>query len=141
VQVQLLVWIFTMRVAMLVASVASYLVNEVVQKNAFKGPKRPDFEAPLTALVWLTSLVCIALTFAVSYVMIKDLDDGTMWWKLSLIISCGTLAGAVLPGGQVFTSTLRPRVGVVTASREGALNVLADSLRVTTAAGWLIIPP
>jgi K(+)-stimulated pyrophosphate-energized sodium pump len=141
VQVQLLVWMFTMRVAMLVASVASYLVNEVVQKNAFKGPKRPDFEAPLTTLVWLTSIVCIALTFVVSFVMIKDLDDGSLWWKLSLIISCGTLAGAVLPEVvKVFTSTHSAHVSeVVTASREGgaSLNVLAGLTAGNYSACWI----
>jgi len=141
VQVQLLVWIFTMRVAMLVASVASYLVNEVVQKGAFKGPERPDFEAPLTALVWLTSLVSIALTFVVSYVMIKDLDDGSLWWKLSLIISCGTLAGAVLPEVvKIFTSTHSAHVAeVVTASREGgaSLNVLAGLTAGNYSACWI----
>jgi len=141
VQVQLLVWIFTMRVAMLVASVASYLVNEVVQKGAFKGPQRPDFEAPLTALVWLTSIVSIALTFVVSYLMIKDLDDGSLWWKLSLIISCGTLAGAVLPEiVKVFTSTHSAHVAeVVTASREGgaSLNVLAGLTSGNYSAFWI----
>jgi len=141
VQVQLLVWIFTMRVAMLVASVASYLVNEVVQKAAFKAPKRPDFEAPLTALVWLTSFVSIVLTFVVSYLMIKDLDDGTLWWKLSLIISCGTLAGAVLPEVvKVFTSTHSAHVAeVVTASREGgaSLNVLSGLTAGNYSAFWI----
>jgi K(+)-stimulated pyrophosphate-energized sodium pump len=141
VQVQLLVWIFAMRVAMLVASVASYLVNEVIQKSAFNGPKRPDFETPLTTLVWLTSIVSIVLTFVVSYLMIPDLGDGTMWWKLASIISLGTLAGAVLPEiVKVFTSTHSAHVSeVVTASREGgaSLNVLAGLTSGNYSACWI----
>jgi len=106
VQVQLLVWIFAMRVAMVVASAGSYLVNEALQKNAFPPGKKPDFEHPLTVLVWLTSVVSIIITFVVSYLLIPTMADGTLWWKLSLIISCGTLAGAVLPEiVKVFTST------------------------------------
>jgi len=141
VQVQLLVWMFTMRVAMLISSVGSYLVNEVLQRNAFKPGERPDFEAPLTTLVWITSIVSIILTFVVSYLMIPELDDGTMWWKLSLIISCGTLAGAVLPEiVKVFTSTKSAHVAeVVTASREGgaSLNVLSGLVAGNYSAYWI----
>ncbi len=141
VQVQLLVWIFAMRVAMVVASAGSYLFNEVLQRNAFKPGKKIDFEAPLTALVWITSIVSIALTFVVSYLMIPDLDDGTMWWKLSIIISCGTLAGAVLPEVvKVFTSTKSAHVSeVVTSSREGgaSLTILAGLTSGNYSACWI----
>ena len=141
VQVQLLVWIFAMRVAMVIASGGSYLVNEALQRGAFAPGKKTDFEAPLTTLVWLTSVVSIIITFAVSYVLIPNLDDGTMWWKLSLIISCGTLAGAVLPEiVKVFTSTKSAHVNeVVTASREGgaSLNILAGLTAGNYSALWI----
>ncbi|HYO94618.1 MAG TPA: sodium/proton-translocating pyrophosphatase, partial [Polyangiaceae bacterium] len=122
VQVQLLVWIFAMRVIMVVASAGSYLINEAYQKATFgKGGRKVNFETPLTTLVWFTSLVSVALTFLVSYVLIPQLGDGTLWWKLSAIISCGTLAGAIIPELiKVFTSTESAHVKeVVTSSREG----------------------
>ena len=129
VQVELLVWIFVMRVMMVVASVGSYLVNEAVARARYAHADRMNFEHPLTSLVWLTSIVSIVLTFIVSYLMIPNLGDGTLWWKLSAIISCGTLAGAVIPElVKVFTSTSSRHVQeVVTASREGgaSLNILA----------------
>ena len=141
VQVQLLVWIFAMRVAMVVASAGSYLVNEALQRGAFASGRKVDFEAPLTTLVWLTSLVSIGLTFVVSYLMIPTLEQGTLWWKLSLIISCGTLAGAVLPEVvKVFTSTKAAHVSeVVTASREGgaSLNILAGLTSGNYSAYWI----
>jgi K(+)-stimulated pyrophosphate-energized sodium pump len=141
VQVQLLIWIFAMRVAMVIASVGSYLVNEALQRNAFAPGKKTDFEAPLTALVWLTSIVSIILTFVVSYLLIPELADGTLWWKLSLIISCGTLAGAVLPEVvKIFTSTKAAHVEeVVTASREGgaSLNILAGLTSGNYSAYWI----
>jgi len=141
VQVQLLVWIFAMRVAMVVASAGSYLFNEAIQKNAFKPNEKPNFEGPLTALVWITSGVSIALTFIASRLLIPELGDGTMWWKLSLIISCGTLAGAVLPEVvKVFTSTHSAHVSeVVTASREGgaSLNILAGLTSGNYSAFWI----
>jgi K(+)-stimulated pyrophosphate-energized sodium pump len=141
VQVQLLVWIFAMRVAMVVASAGSYLVNEALQKNAFPPGKKPDFEHPLTVLVWLTSVVSIIITFVVSYLLIPTMADGTMWWKLSLIISCGTLAGAVLPEiVKVFTSTKSAHVSeVVTSSREGgaSLNVLSGLTAGNYSAYWI----
>src|SRR6266481_3813815 len=122
VQVQLLIWIFTMRIMMIVASVGSYLINEVIARARYANADRMNFEAPLTFLVWLTSLVSVALTFAVSYLLIPNLGgDTTMWWKLSLIITAGTLAGAIIPEVvKVFTSTESAHVReVVTASREG----------------------
>jgi K(+)-stimulated pyrophosphate-energized sodium pump len=141
VQVQLLVWIFAMRVAMIVASGGSYLFNEVLQRKAFDGPGKLDFEAPLTALVWITSVVSIVITFGVSYLLIPELGDGTYWWKLSLIVSCGTLAGAVLPEVvKLFTSTQSAHVSeVVTASREGgaSLNILAGLTSGNYSACWI----
>jgi K(+)-stimulated pyrophosphate-energized sodium pump len=141
IQVQLLVWIFAMRIMMLVASGLSYVLNELVQKSMYGKADKMDFEKPLTWLVWLTSIVSIALTFVVSYVLIPKLGDGTLWWKLSIIISCGTLAGAVIPElVKVFTSTNSAHVDeVVTASREGgaSLNVLSGLTAGNFAAFWL----
>src|SRR5437660_366831 len=130
VQVQLLVWIFAMRILMIVTSVVSYLVNEAAARARYGAVDRMNFEAPLTSLVWLTSFVSIAVTFVASYALIPNLGgDTTLWWKLSLIITCGTLAGAVIPElVKVFTSTESAHVReIVTASREGgaSLNVLA----------------
>ena len=98
VQVQLLVWIFVMRVMMLVASAISYFLNAVIAKGKYGNADEMDFEHPLTSLVWITSFVSIALTYVISYFIIPSLgDDATQWWKLATIISCGTLAGAVIP--------------------------------------------
>jgi len=142
VQVQLLVWIFAMRIMMVIASAASYFINEALQKNTFEGKGKPNFEKPLTVLVWLTSLVSIALTFVVSKYMIPDLGgDKDMWWRLSIIISCGTLAGALIPEFiKVFTSTQSMHVKeVVNASREGgpSLNVLSGLVAGNFSAFWM----
>src|SRR5438034_7936636 len=142
VQVQLLVWIFVMRVMMIVASVGSYLINETIQRGRYAHADKMDFEAPLTFLVWLTSLVSVALTFLVSYLLIPSLGgDTTMWWKLSLIITAGTLAGAIIPElVKVFTSTNSAHVKeVVTASREGgaSLNVLSGLTAGNFSAYWM----
>src|SRR6202158_589091 len=120
VQVQLLVWIFAMRIMMIVASVGSYLINEVIARARYENADRMNFEAPLTFLVWLTSLVSVALTFVVSYLIIPTLgDDPTQWWKLATIISCGTLAGAIIPElVKVFTSTESRHVKEVVSSAE-----------------------
>ncbi len=105
-QVRLLVWIFAMRIMMVVASVVSYFVNDFIQKAMIGDKKKINFEHPLTWLVWLTSFLSIGLTFLVSFEMIGDLGNGDLWWVLSMIISCGTLAGAVIPELiKVFTST------------------------------------
>jgi len=143
-QTVLLVWIFAMRIAMIIASIGSYLINETITKGKYGNADKMDFEHPLTVLVWLTSLVSVGLTFLISYFLIgpgaqqlhlvdsqwvgSGLGYG-LWWKLSVIISCGTLAGAIIPETvKVFTSTRSAHVReVVTASREGgpSLNVLA----------------
>jgi len=126
VQVQLLVWIFVMRVMMLVASAVAYFLNSAIAKARYEGKDEMNFESPLTSLVWITSLVSIAITFIVSHVMIPDLGgDGSQWWKLAAIISCGTLAGAVIPElVKVFTSVESRHVReVVTSADEGGASL------------------
>ncbi len=126
VQVQLLVWIFVMRVMMLVASALAYFLNSAIAKARYEGKDEMNFESPLTSLVWITSLVSIAITFIVSHVMIPDLGgDGSQWWKLATIISCGTLAGAVIPElVKVFTSVESRHVReVVTSADEGGASL------------------
>ncbi len=126
VQVQLLVWIFVMRIAMLVASAAAYFINGAIAKAKYSNADRMNFEAPLTSLVWITSFVSIVLTYVISYFIIPDLHgDTTQWWKLATIISCGTLAGAVIPElVKVFTSTESRHVReVVTSAKEGGASL------------------
>jgi K(+)-stimulated pyrophosphate-energized sodium pump len=140
-QVQLMVWIFAMRVMMVVVSGLSYLINEAIAKGRYGNADKMDFEHPLTLLVWLTSIVSIVVTYVVSYLLIKDLGDGSMWWKLSSIITCGTLAGAIIPEAvKIFTSTNSAHVReVVTSSREGgpSLNVLSGLTAGNFSAYWL----
>jgi K(+)-stimulated pyrophosphate-energized sodium pump len=142
IQVQLLVWIFVMRIMMLVSSALSYFINAAVAKARYANAGSMNFEAPLTTLVWLTSIISIALTYVVSYLIIPVLDgDGTLWWKLASIISCGTLAGAVIPElVKVFTSTKSRHVQeVVKSSREGgaSLNILSGLVAGNFSAYWL----
>ncbi len=120
VQVQLLVWIFVMRIAMLVASAAAYFLNTAIASARFKNVDKMNFESPLTSLVWITSLVSIGMTFLISYFMVPDLSgDTTQWWKLATIISCGTLAGAIIPElVKAFTSTESRHVREVVASAQ-----------------------
>jgi K(+)-stimulated pyrophosphate-energized sodium pump len=125
-QVQLLVWIFVMRIAMLVASAASYFINGAIARARYLHADHMNFEAPLTSLVWLTSIISIALTYAISAAVIPSLaGDTTQWWKLATIISCGTLAGAVIPElVKVFTSTESRHVReVVTSAQEGGASL------------------
>jgi K(+)-stimulated pyrophosphate-energized sodium pump len=141
VQVQLLVWIFVMRVMMVIASALSYFVNEALTKAKYANSDEMNFERPLTNLVILTSAVSIILTFVVSKLMIPDLGDGSLWWKLSLIISCGTAAGAIIPElVKVFTSTESAHVKeVVTSSKEGgpSLNILSGFVAGNFSGYWL----
>jgi K(+)-stimulated pyrophosphate-energized sodium pump len=126
VQVQLLVWIFVMRIMMLVSSAAAYFINAAIAKARFGNTDKMNFETPLTSLVWITSLVSIALTYVISAVIIPELGgDATQWWKLASIISCGTLAGAVIPElVKVFTSTESRHVGeVVISAQEGGASL------------------
>src|SRR5579872_5716350 len=98
VQVQLLVWIFAMRIMMVVSSGVSYFINGIIAKARYSKVEKMNFEAPLTMLVWLTSILSIGLTYVLSAAIIPDLKgDTSLWWKLSSVISCGTLAGAVIP--------------------------------------------
>jgi K(+)-stimulated pyrophosphate-energized sodium pump len=142
VQVQLLVWLFVMRVLMVITSGVSYLLNEAFAKAKFGNADNMNFEHPLTSLVWLTSILSMVVTFVASYLLIPDLGgDTSLWWKLSTIISCGTLAGAVIPElVKVFTSTESQHVKeVVTASREGgaSLNILAGLIAGNFSAYWM----
>jgi K(+)-stimulated pyrophosphate-energized sodium pump len=141
VQVQLLVWIFVMRIMMIITSGLSYFLNEGMAKARFGNVDRMNFEAPLTSLVWLTSIVSVIVTYAVSYGLLPDLGDGTLWWKLSTVITCGTLAGAIIPElVKVFTSTDSSHVKeVVTSSREGgaSLNILSGFVAGNFSAYWL----
>src|SRR3974390_1685942 len=130
VQVQLLVWIFAIRIMMLVASGVGYFINGAVARARYGNADKFNFEAPLTTLVWLTSILSIILTYIISSMMIPTLGgDDTLWWKLATIISCGTLAGALIPEFvKVFTSTNSRHVReIVTSSREGgaSLNILS----------------
>jgi K(+)-stimulated pyrophosphate-energized sodium pump len=120
VQVQLLVWIFVMRIVMLVASAAAYFINGLIAKARYANVDEMNYEAPLTSLVWITSLVSIAFTFVVSSMIIPTLGgDSSQWWKLATIISCGTLAGAIIPElVKVFTSTESRHVKEVVRSAE-----------------------
>jgi K(+)-stimulated pyrophosphate-energized sodium pump len=142
VQVQLLVWIFVMRVMMIIASGVSYLLNEAISKAQYANAQKMNFEHPLTRLVWLTSVVSVALTYLVSYLVIPNLGGNpTLWWKLSTIITCGTLAGAIIPEFvKVFTSVESAHVReVVTSSREGgaSLNILSGFVAGNFSAYWL----
>jgi K(+)-stimulated pyrophosphate-energized sodium pump len=142
IQVILLVWIFVMRVLMIVASSLSYLINDIITRARYTKVTKMNFEAPLTSLVWITSFISIAITFIASYFLIPTLGgDTTLWWKLSIIISCGTLAGAVIPEFvKVFTSTKSGHVKeVVTSAREGgaSLNILSGFVAGNFSAYWI----
>ena len=140
-QVRLLVWIFVMRIMMVIASGGSYLLNEAIVKARYATASKMNFEAPLTQLVWVTSIVSVIATYVVSNLLISDLGDGTLWWKLSTIITCGTLAGAIIPElVKIFTSVESAHVKeVVTSSREGgaSLNILSGLVAGNFSAYWL----
>jgi K(+)-stimulated pyrophosphate-energized sodium pump len=141
VQVQLLVWIFVMRVMMIVASGASYFINDGWARGRYAQATRMNFERPLTSLVWITSIVSVVLTYLVSWWLIPGLGDGTLWWKLATVITCGTLAGAIIPEFvKVFTSTESAHVReVVTSAREGgaSLDILSGLVAGNFSAYWL----
>jgi K(+)-stimulated pyrophosphate-energized sodium pump len=140
-QIKLLVWIFVMRVLMVVTSVAAYLINDRIAKAKYEQAGEMDFEKPLTWLVWLTSLISVAMTYLASWLLIAELGDGTLWWKLATIITCGTLAGAIIPElVKIFTSTNSRHVGeVVASSREGgaSLNILSGLTAGNFSAFWM----
>jgi K(+)-stimulated pyrophosphate-energized sodium pump len=141
IQVQLLVWIFVMRIIMIITSGLSYLINEAIAKARFGNVEKMNFEAPLTFLIWLTSFVSIVLTYIVSYLLIGSLGDGTLWWKLSTVITCGTLAGAIIPElVKIFTSTESKHVReVVISDGEGgaSLGILSGFVAGNFSAYWL----
>ena len=141
IQVQLLVWIFVMRVMMLVSSAGAYFLNGAIAKAKYGNKDDMNFEHPLTSLVWITSIISIVLTYIVSYLMIPTLGDDSVWWKLASIISCGTLAGAVIPElVKVFTSTDSRHVKeVVTSADEGgaSLGILSGFVAGNFSAYWL----
>jgi K(+)-stimulated pyrophosphate-energized sodium pump len=142
VQIQLLVWIFVMRVMMLVSSAFSYFVNAAIAKARYGNAGEMDFEAPLTSLVWITSVVSIVLTYIVSYLIVPTLGGNTtLWWKLATIISCGTLAGALIPElVKIFTSTSSRHVKeVVKSAEEGgaSLGILSGFVAGNFSAYWL----
>ncbi|MGA2553957.1 MAG: sodium/proton-translocating pyrophosphatase, partial [Smithella sp.] len=139
---KLIVWIFAMRILMILTSLVSYFVNDIISKAAFAGKKEFNFEHPLTYLVWITSLVSIGVTFVASYYLLGDLTDAYagLWLPLSIIISCGTIAGALIPEfTKVFTSTSsRHCEEVVNASRQGgpSLNILSGLVAGNFSAFW-----
>jgi K(+)-stimulated pyrophosphate-energized sodium pump len=140
-QVELLVWIFVMRVFMLLSSAGAYFLNGAIAHAKYANSDDMDFETPLTSLVWITSIISIIVTYIVSYLMIPALGDGTLWWKLASIISCGTLAGAIIPElVKVFTSTKSAHVKeVVKSAQEGgaSLGILSGFVAGNFSAYWL----
>jgi K(+)-stimulated pyrophosphate-energized sodium pump len=141
IQASLLVWIFVVRVAMVIASAVSYLANDALARFRYAKAERMNFEAPLSSLVWITSTVCIVATYAMTYVVLGDTLTNGLWWKLSTIISFGTLAGALIPElVKVFTSTHSKHVReVVKSSRQGgaSLNILSGLVAGNFSAYWL----
>ncbi|MCC7496152.1 MAG: sodium-translocating pyrophosphatase [Bryobacterales bacterium] len=142
VQVELLVWIFAMRIMMVFASGISYFINNAVAKAKYGGASKMNFEAPLTSLVWLTSVLSVVLTYIVSYLMIPNLGgDPSLWWKLATVITCGTLAGAIIPElVKVFTSTESRHVReIVNSAKEGgaSLTILSGFVAGNFSAFWL----
>jgi K(+)-stimulated pyrophosphate-energized sodium pump len=138
IQAKMIVWIFVMRVLMIITSVLSYWINNLMSKAAFGNADKFDFEIPLTRLVWITSIVSIGVTYGVSYLLISDMGD--VWWKLSTIISCGTIAAAVIPEfTKIFTSAKSKHVAeIVAASREGgsSLTILSGLVAGNFSAFW-----
>jgi len=140
-QIKLLVWIFAMRIVMVVTSGGSYLLNGVLAKSQYAQVDKMNYEAPLTRLVWITSFVSIGFTYLASRFLIADLGDGSLWWKLSTIITCGTLAGAIIPElVKVFTSVDSAHVReVVSSGKEGgaSLTILSGFVAGNFSAYWL----
>jgi K(+)-stimulated pyrophosphate-energized sodium pump len=142
IQAQLLVWIFLMRIMMVLASGFSYLISNAMSQARYGNVPRFNFESPLTRLVWFTSILSVVLTYILSYLIVPDLGgNADLWWQLSTVITCGTLAGAIIPEMvKVFTSTESRHVReVVTSSREGgaSLNILSGLVAGNFSAYWL----
>ncbi len=127
IQTNLLVWIFVMRILMVVTSVCAFWINNFISKMLYNGKEDIDFEAPLTNLVWVTSILSIIATYIISYILIPDINGNTnMWWILSTIISCGTLGAAIIPElTKLFTSPKSSHVQeVVNAGKEGGASLV-----------------
>jgi len=139
-QAELITWIFVMRILMIVTSIVAYLINKGVSTSMFAGKEKIDFELPLTMLVWFTSILSIIVTFAVSYWQIGHLPNN-LWFTLSIIISCGTLAAALIPElVKVFTSSKSIHCReVVTSAREGgaSLGILSGFVAGNFSAFWI----
>ena len=138
-QAKMIVWIFAMRILMVVTSIVSYWVNGAASRAMYASKDHFDFEAPLTSLVWVSSLVSIAVTYVVSYLLLQS-EGGDLWWKLSTIISCGTIAAALIPEfTKVFTSAKSKHVAeIVEASRQGgaSLTILSGLVAGNFSAFW-----
>lgn len=141
IQAQLLVWVFAVRAIMVIASAVSYHGNDIMATRKYGNAVKMNFEVPLSALVWLTSAISIVLTFASTYFLLGGLENPSLWWQLAAIVSCGTIAGALIPElVKVFTSTKSKHAReVVTSSREGgaSLNILSGLVAGNFSAFWL----
>jgi K(+)-stimulated pyrophosphate-energized sodium pump len=141
IQIQLLVWIFAMRIMMIVTSLVSYFANHAWAVARYKNAKKMDFEVPLTTLVWLTSVISILVTYLSSYLLIPELGGGSLWWKLATIISCGTLAGAIIPElVKIFTSVNSGHVREILASAKqggASLDILSGFVAGNFSAYWM----
>ena len=140
IQAKLIVWIFGMRFLMDLCSGISYFINQGISKRLYKGLKKFDFESPLMRLIWIAAILSITTSFFMSHLLLKDLNDTTIWWKLAGIISCGTLAAVLIPEfTKLFTSSKSSHVNeIVTASREGgpSLNILSGIVAGNFGAFW-----
>jgi K(+)-stimulated pyrophosphate-energized sodium pump len=145
IQAKLIVWIFAMRFLMDFMSGVSYFVNQAISENAYRGLKEFNFEAPLTRLIWIASILCISTSFGMSWLLISDLAVGgtalpDLWWQLASIISCGTLAAVLIPEfTKIFTSSHSKHVHeIVTASCEGgtSLTILSGIVAGNFSAFW-----
>ncbi|MEA2014415.1 MAG: sodium-translocating pyrophosphatase, partial [Thermodesulfobacteriota bacterium] len=139
---QLIIWIFAMRILMILTSLCSYFVNAKISRSAYGDKKEFNFENPMTHLIWLTSIISITVTFIASYVLLSGLPEkfASLWWALSIIVSCGTIAGALIPEfTKIFTSTNARHVKeIVTSSRQGgaSLNILSGLVCGNFSAFW-----
>src|SRR5439155_783093 len=145
IQAKLIVWIFAMRFLMDFMSGVSYFINQAISERQYKGLKEFNFEAPLTRLIWIASILCISTSFFMSWLLISDLAVGgrplpNLWWQLAPIISCGTLAAVLIPEfTKIFTSSHSKHVHeIVTASREGgaSLTILSGIVAGNFSAFW-----
>ncbi len=140
IQAKLIVWIFGMRFLMDFLSGCSFFINQAVSQKLYGKKKEFDFEAPLMRLIWIAAILCISATFFMSHLLLGDMQDVTIWWKLAVIISCGTLAAVLIPEfTKIFTSSKSKHVHeIVTASREGgpSLNILSGIVAGNFSAFW-----